>query len=82
MRLERVLANWSFFAIADTVHLVFVFDHRQLFIIWFLLLVLAKESCIRMDATVLLCMHHLFQLHGIASNTLYYHDRNISEKNS
>lgn len=33
-----------------------------------------------MDATLLFCMHCLFQLYGITSNSIHYYDRNIPQK--
>lgn len=65
---------------ADTVHRSVAIDCNQLFHIQCLLFSMVQGAGIRMDATILFGLHHLFQLARPHSDSIHCHEWIISKK--
>lgn len=63
---------------ADTLHMVVAVSNGKLLLICRILFVLVQKTRIRMDATILCCLHRLFQLAWTSSDSIDDHQWNIS----
>lgn len=80
IRHETFYSQYIYVSFPDTVHWSVAIDCDQLFYIQCLLFAMVQRAGIRMDATILFGLHHLFQLARPHSDSIHCHEWIISKK--